>query len=90
MIITGVCIECLRCLPCTKEDVYVGKLTLTATKRACGLQGQTRGPCSIAQFRRWLADMRVRPELAREYCEFLECMVWRSDTPRMPLSRLVT
>ena len=54
------------------------------------MQGQTRGPCSIAQFRRWLADMRVRPELAREYCEFLECLVWRSDTPRMPLSRLVT
>jgi hypothetical protein len=59
------------------------------SKRAGGAQGQTRGPCSISQFRRWLADMRVRPELAREYREFCECMVWRSDTPRMPLTRLI-
>ncbi|KAK9826818.1 hypothetical protein WJX81_004014 [Elliptochloris bilobata] len=56
----------------------------------CDPSGQTRGPCSIAQFRKWLADMRARPELAREYREFCECMVWRADTPRMPLTRLVT
>ncbi|BDA46147.1 hypothetical protein COCOBI_08-2390 [Coccomyxa sp. Obi] len=40
-------------------------------------KGETQGPCSIADFKKWLGAMRVNANLRREYEEFLNCWVWR-------------
>jgi hypothetical protein len=57
------------------------------------VQGQEQGPCSIANFRLWLARMRGDASMRREYEEFLGCTVWRRGTSahrRMPLARLLS
>lgn len=55
------------------------------------VQGNTQGPCSIADFKRWLGTMRANPALRKEYEEFLSCMVWlKSDgSLRTPLIKLL-
>ncbi len=57
----------------------------------CSLQGKTQGPCSIADFKKWLGGMRVQPNLRKDYEEFLSCFVWRKDvdTSRTTLKKLL-
>ena len=41
------------------------------------VQGETQGPCSIADFKKWLGALRVQAHMRREYEEFQSCLVWR-------------
>ncbi|KAK9906608.1 hypothetical protein WJX75_004899 [Coccomyxa subellipsoidea] len=42
-------------------------------------KGETQGPCSIADFKKWLGALRVQAHMRREYEEFQSCLVWRKD-----------
>ena len=54
------------------------------------MQGVQQGPCSISNFRQWLTRMRADASMAREYEEFLGCLVWRRGMQRrVPLQRLL-
>jgi hypothetical protein len=51
------------------------------------VQGQTQGPCSIAQFERWLALMADNAALKVELEQFQAVTVWRVRVFGMLLSR---
>jgi hypothetical protein len=42
-----------------------------------GLQGDTQGPCSRAQFRHWLRTMGGNAKLRTELEQFQSVTVWR-------------
>jgi len=57
----------------------------SACSAACGYntfalplpQGMTQGPCSIAQFQKWLHGMASKPHLKVEYEQFKSVAVWK-------------
>ena len=65
---------------CVNEvQLRSARVQLTCS-RLCGcarLQGNTQGPCSILQFKKWLLAMTGKQHLQAEYQKFKDVSVWR-------------
>ena len=48
-------------------------------------QGNTQGPCTIAQFRSWLRTLAEDPRFADEYKQFMSVDVWKEGMQKKQL-----
>lgn len=44
-------------------------------------QGATQGPCCIAEFRGWMHDLQMDPQLSRALKQFSEVPAWKDGAP---------
>lgn len=45
-------------------------------------QGNTQGPCTIAQFRSWLRTLAEDPQFADEHKQFMSVDVWKEGVQK--------
>ena len=45
-------------------------------------QGNTQGPCTIAQFRSWLRTLADDPQFADEHKQFMSVDVWKEGAQK--------
>ena len=48
-------------------------------------QGNTQGPCTIAQFRSWLRTLAEDPKFADEHKQFMSVDVWKEGVQKRQL-----
>lgn len=78
----------------TMSALQQGKISACRSARGCNTsalsvpQGMTQGPCSIAQFQKWLHGMASKPHLKVEYEQFKSVAVWKvRSQPLLPCAR---